>query len=61
MNIDRVDHPFPKFQRATGFSEKKQGVEASTGLIPSAIDASEKIQAHAESSASTETRVNVDA
>jgi hypothetical protein len=61
MNIDRVDHPFPKLQLATGFSEKKHEVEVSTGLIPSAIDASEKILAHTESSASTEIHVDIDA
>jgi hypothetical protein len=61
MNIDGVNHQFPKLQLATGFTEKKHDVEVSTGLIPSAIDASEKILAHSESAAETEVHVDVDA
>jgi len=59
MNIDGVNHQVPKIQLATAFEDRKQGVRASTGLIPSAIDASEKILAHA-ADVSTETEIHVD-
>jgi hypothetical protein len=59
MNIDGVNHQVPKIQLATAFEDKKQEARDSTGLIPSAIDASEKILSHA-ADVSTETEVHVD-
>ncbi len=62
MNIDGVNHQYQKVQLATVFAEKKHDAKASTGLIPSAIDASEKILAHnTEESTSTEVHVDLDA
>lgn len=59
MNIDGVNHQVPKIQLASTFEDRKHEVKASTGLIPSAIDASEKILAHV-ADVSTEAEVHVD-
>ena len=61
MNIDGVNHQVPKIQLATALEDRKHEVKASTGLIPSAIDASEKILAHADVSTETEIHVDLDA
>lgn len=60
MNIEGVNHQFPKFQSAPGFEEKKPDAKAPIGLIQSAIEASEKILANTDPT-STENRVDLDA
>ncbi len=60
MNIEGVNHQFPKFQLAPVLEEKKLDAKAPTGLIQSAIEASEKILANIEPT-STELHVDLDA
>lgn len=60
MNIDGVNYQIQKVQFSKVFEVKSQSEKPQTGLIPSAIDASEKILAHADS-APTEVHVDVDA
>jgi len=60
MNIEGVNYQIQKVQFAKVFEEKSQGEKAPTGLIPSAIDASEKILAHADL-APKEIHVDLDA
>jgi hypothetical protein len=59
MNIEGVNHQFPKFQLAPVFEEKKHDVNTPNGLIQSAIEASEKILANIEPT-STEVHVDLD-
>jgi hypothetical protein len=61
MNIEGVNHQFSNVQIAKVFEAKNQSDKAPIGLIPSAIDASEKILASHPDPAPTEIHVDLDA